>query len=154
MVDETATEENEAVKNKELAHSTGPKLKPLKEPEPQPEPKAEETEAAVKKQETEPEQPADNEDAPPAKTEAKPKKQDEAAEAAEHAKRDAAVQELIDSRKYELPINAVEKRKTKHFVVLGVLLAILLVLVWIDIAADAGLIHISGIKPVTHFFSN
>lgn len=76
------------------------------------------------------------------------------AEAAEQAKHDAATQKLVDSKKYFLPINAVEKRKTKRFIVLGILLVILLALAWGDIAADAGIIHVSGIKPPTHFFSN
>lgn len=75
-------------------------------------------------------------------------------EAAKQARHDAEIQRLIDSRKYELPINAVEKRKAKHFVVLGFLLAVLLAMAWADIALDAGLVHVDGVKPVTHFFSN
>jgi hypothetical protein len=39
-------------------------------------------------------------------------------------------------------------------VALGVVLAIVLALAWADIALDAGLIQINGVKPVTHFFSN
>jgi len=69
-------------------------------------------------------------------------------------KHDAAIQKLVDSKQYFLPINAVEKRKTKRFVILGVILSLLLALAWVDVALDAGLIHIGGIKPVTHFFSN
>lgn len=76
------------------------------------------------------------------------------AEAEAKAKHDAAIQKLVDSKQYFLPINAVEKRRTKHFVILGVLLSILLLLAWGDIALDAGLIQVSGVKPVTHFFSN
>ena len=86
---------------------------------------------------------------------AKPdKKDDKGVGEQAQAVRDAAVQELIESRRYELPINAVEKRKAKHFVILGILLAVILALVWADIALDAGLIRIDGVKPVTHFFSN
>lgn len=70
------------------------------------------------------------------------------------ARHEAVVERLVNSRKYELPINAVEKRKTKNFVVLGFLLSILLVLVWADVALDAGLVKLNGVKPVTHFFSN
>jgi hypothetical protein len=76
------------------------------------------------------------------------------AEAEALAKHDEAIQQLVDSKQYFLPINAVEKRKTRHFVILGVLLSVLLLLAWGDIALDAGLIQISGIKPATHFFSN
>lgn len=67
---------------------------------------------------------------------------------------DQAIQDLIDSKKYYVPINAVEKRRAKQFVLLGLLFSILLLLVWGDIALDAGLIEVSGIKPVTHFFSS
>ncbi len=78
-----------------------------------------------------------------------PKKDDQA-----QAKQNAVIERLVNSKKYELPINAVEKRKTKQFVVLGIFLAILLVVVWVDVALDAGLIKLNGIKPITHFFSN
>ena len=72
----------------------------------------------------------------------------------EQEKHDAAIQKLIDSKKYELPINSVEQRRSKRVVVFGVALSLILIVAWADIALDAGLIHISGIKPVTHFFSN
>lgn len=78
----------------------------------------------------------------------------EEAKAAEQAKHDATIQKLIDSKQFYLPINSVEKRKTKRFVVLGIILSLLLAFAWTDIALDAGLVQISGIKPVTHFFSN
>jgi hypothetical protein len=77
----------------------------------------------------------------------------EAAEAAQ-AEHDAAIQKLIDSKQYNLSINTVEKRKSKHFVILGVILSLVLAAAWADIALDAGLVHIHGVKPVTHFFSN
>ncbi|HVX24486.1 MAG TPA: hypothetical protein VG992_04065, partial [Candidatus Saccharimonadales bacterium] len=77
-----------------------------------------------------------------------------AAEAAKQAEHDAAMQKLVDSKQYFLPINAVEKRKSKHFVIFGVFLALVLAAAWVDIALDAGIITISHIKPVTHLFSN
>ena len=76
------------------------------------------------------------------------------AEAEARAKHAEAVQKLVDAKQYFLPINTVEKRKTKHFVLLGAVLSVLLALTWADIALDAGLIQISGVKPITHFFSN
>jgi hypothetical protein len=76
------------------------------------------------------------------------------AEAAAIAEHDAATQKLIDDKQYFLPINAIEKRKSKRFVALGIVLSVLLALAWVDIALDAGLVHINGVKPVTHFFSN
>lgn len=63
------------------------------------------------------------------------------------------VDKLIESKKYFLPINSVEKRRSKRVVAFGILLSLLLIVAWIDIALDAGLIEINGIKPVTHFFS-
>ncbi|HET9174585.1 MAG TPA: hypothetical protein VFN56_04915 [Candidatus Saccharimonadales bacterium] len=77
--------------------------------------------------------------------------EEEAAKAA--AEHDAAIQKMIDAKQYFLPINTVEKRKTKHFIWAGVVLAVVLAVAWMDIALDAGLIHIAGIKAVTHFFS-
>ncbi len=76
------------------------------------------------------------------------------AEAAAKAKHDAEVQQLIDSEQYTLPIHTVEQRKSKRFVLLGIGLAIILILIWLDIALDAGIIKLGGLKPLTHFFSN
>lgn len=76
------------------------------------------------------------------------------AEAAADAKRDAALQKLIDSKKYYVPVNAVEKRRAKRITALGIALAIILALCWVDVALDAGIVQIGNVKPVTHFFSN
>lgn len=67
---------------------------------------------------------------------------------------DAALQKLIESKKYFLPINALEKRRSKQFVALGIFLSLILIIAWADIALDAGLLHINNIKPITHFFSS
>lgn len=137
-----------------LTHAGAPKLQPLGT-----EPVQEPAEEKASSPSSEPEAklgavPADDPVREP-KPESEPKSDEkDEIEAAEHAKQQAAVQELVDSRKYELPINSVEKRKAKHFVVLGILLAVLLALAWGDIALDAGLIHVNGVKPATHFFSN
>ncbi len=74
-------------------------------------------------------------------------------EAAEQAKHQAGIDKLADSKKYFLPINAVEKRRSKRFVALGILLSLLLAAAWVNIALDAGLIELNGLKPLTHFFS-
>lgn len=66
--------------------------------------------------------------------------------------RAANLQKIANAKTYYLPINSVEKRKTKRFVVLGILLSILLIMIWVDIALDAELIRIDGITPVTSFF--
>lgn len=85
---------------------------------------------------------------------AKDAKQQEEAEAAEKAERDRQVQGLITSRRYELPIKTVEDRQTRRFVLLGTGLAVILIVLWLDIALDAGLIHMGGLHAPTHFFSN
>ncbi len=90
----------------------------------------------------------------PTQAEPKPKAVDEAAETAKQAERDAALQKLADSKQYLLPINTVEKRRTKRVVILGIVVSVVLLVAWADIALDAGLIQIQGIKPVTHFFSS
>jgi len=77
----------------------------------------------------------------------------ENAAAAAAAKREAALQKLVESKKYVLPINSLEQRRTKRVVLLGLLLSLLLAAAWVDIALDAGLIHLAGLHPVTHFFS-
>lgn len=100
--------------------------------------------------------PSDPEE-PPA-DEAQPSKEEAAkqleAEDSEEAKRQAAIDKLADSKQYYLPINSVEKRRSKRFVLVGVVLSLLLIVAWADIALDAGLIHIGNVKSPTHFFSN
>ncbi len=76
-----------------------------------------------------------------------------AKESEDAAKQDAELQGLVDSKKYFLPINTVQKRRTKRFVTVGVGITILLALIWVNIALDAGLIHIGELKALTHIFS-
>jgi hypothetical protein len=79
---------------------------------------------------------------------------DEEAEAAKQAEADAKIRKLVDSKKYFLPINAVEQRRSARIAAVGAVLAIILAVAWVDVALDAGLIHLGNIKPVTHLFSN
>jgi hypothetical protein len=72
---------------------------------------------------------------------------------AENIKREAALEELVDGKKYFLPINSVERRRSKRIVIGGVLLSLILIVAWVDIALDASLIQLGGLKSVTHFFS-
>lgn len=74
----------------------------------------------------------------------------EAKAAAEHQQK---IDKLVESRQYFLPINAVQKRRTRHHVLLGLVLIVLLGLAWVDVSLDAGIFKISGIHPLTHFFS-
>lgn len=147
--------------------STKPKLQPLTTEEEQkltaPAPEAEtaaptETTAEAPASATEEKDKSSEKPAPVTKTELRegdvikdPAKDEDAADqaAAEHA---AAIQKLVDSKKYFLPINSVEKRRTKRIIILGLLLSVLLLLAWVDIALDAGLISIDGVNALTDFF--
>lgn len=80
------------------------------------------------------------------------KKLQDEAEDKEAKKRQQAVARLVESKKYYLPINTVEKRRSKRVVILGVTLSVVLLLGWINIALDAGLIELGGIKALTDFF--
>ncbi|HSX37106.1 MAG TPA: hypothetical protein VLG13_03270 [Patescibacteria group bacterium] len=114
---------------------------------------AEEPDAATPEPEEKASEPETGGKSPIAQT---PEQQDVAAKKAEEeaAKHEAEVQKLVDDEKYFLPINTVESRKTKRFVVLGALLIVVLGLAWADVALDAGLIHITGVKALTHFFTH
>lgn len=76
-----------------------------------------------------------------------------AIEAEKASKQEVELQGLVDSKKYFLPINTVEKRRTKRFVAVGAGISILLVIIWVDVALDAGLIKIGGLKALSHIFS-
>lgn len=68
-----------------------------------------------------------------------------AAEAAEYEK-------LIEDKTYFLELNATQKRRNIQIYILGVIVIIILALAWLDIALDAGFVHIPGVQPLTHIF--
>ena len=70
------------------------------------------------------------------------------------AERQAALDKLVESQKYFLPVDAVELRRAHQFIVYGLLLIIVLGFVLTDLALDAGLLHLNGISALTNFFSN
>jgi len=109
---------------------------------------AAETDTAASKEETD--ETKDEGDAQKAPQAAPADLQAEETKRAEH---EAAILKLAESKQYYLPINSVEKRHTRRIVLAGLVIAVLLALAWVDIALDAGLIHLSGIQPLTHFFS-
>ncbi|HSX47527.1 MAG TPA: hypothetical protein VLF63_02015 [Patescibacteria group bacterium] len=63
------------------------------------------------------------------------------------------VQKLTSSKKYFLPINTLETRRSHRNVALGILLSIILIVAWLDVALDAGIINMSTSLPHTKFFS-
>lgn len=71
----------------------------------------------------------------------------------EAAKYQEKLDAMVESKQFYLPINTIEHRRTKQFIVLGAILSVVLALVWLDIALDSGLLHIDGVKPLTNFFN-
>lgn len=69
------------------------------------------------------------------------------------AERQANLDKIAEAKTYYLPINQVVRRRSKHIALAGVLLIIIMGLAWADVALDAGLITIPGVKAPTHFFS-
>lgn len=80
--------------------------------------------------------------------------QDDAAVAKAAAERAEAVRKLVSAETYFLPINHREKRRTKRFVLLGLLLIVALAVAWLDVALDAGLISNPQNLPHSHFFTS
>lgn len=76
------------------------------------------------------------------------------AEAAAKQKADEALQLLVESKQYLLPINTAEKRRTKRTLVIGIVFSIILIAAWLDVALDAGMVHLGNVQPLTHFFSS
>jgi hypothetical protein len=70
--------------------------------------------------------------------------------AAEHQ---ANIEKVALAKTYYLPINQVVRRRSKHVAIGGTVLIVILGLAWADVALDAGLITIPGVKAPTHFFS-
>lgn len=72
--------------------------------------------------------------------------------ATELAKKQAEEQEkIIASGQFYLPINAVEKRRTKRNLILGTILLVVVVVLAALAAWDAGLFSIPGLQPPTNF---
>lgn len=70
------------------------------------------------------------------------------------AAREVELEKLIESKQYYLPITTVEQRRTTRVVIGGTFVSVVLLLMWVNVALDAGLIELGGLRPVTHFFSN
>lgn len=127
--------------------STKPKLQPLTPPSEHEEPQSDTSQDENEVVNEAPEPPNAE-----AKNSKKTVEESEELEAKRKAERAANLQKIANAKTYYLPINSVEKRKTKRFVALGVLLSILLIMIWINIVLDAELMQIDGITPVTSFF--
>jgi hypothetical protein len=144
--EETKPEELESLKEKSVENTSAEKSEKTEEPD-----------ETREESESTGDQP-DEVDKEPSKADKqletkKSKMPDPDVESAQQAAAEAKRQQIIDSKKYFLPINTVEHRRSRRFVMLGIVVAVLLLLAWADIALDAGIIHLDGIKPLTHFFS-
>ena len=76
----------------------------------------------------------------------------EAAELEASAKSQDELDIMVAKKTYFLPINAVELRRSKHVTIFGMLFIILLALIWLNFALDAGLVTIPGVGPVIQLF--
>jgi hypothetical protein len=70
----------------------------------------------------------------------------------EAAEKEMAIQKLVEGKEFYLPINQVEKRRTKRVVAAGIILSLVLIMAWVNLSLDAELLEIPGVQPVTHFF--
>lgn len=69
------------------------------------------------------------------------------------AARQAELEKVIESKQYFLPIRSAEARRGLRVALLLLLLVLVLALVWLDIALDAGIVHIGGLHSLTHLFN-
>ena len=129
----------------------------LPEAETTPEPEEEKTPDAALEEEKETDKPAENPDSQNADAGVplvgnKDAKEAAALEAA--AKQKEELDKLVERRDYFLPINTVERRRSKIVTILGLLLIVLLGLLLFNMLLDVGFLRIEGVSPLTHFFSS
>jgi hypothetical protein len=86
-------------------------------------------------------------DADAAKTDGKKE-----SEKPDYGQLNAEQQKAVDSGEYFLPIKTAEGRRVRREIIAAVFFVVLLVVAWVDIMLDAGLIKIDGIHALTHFF--
>lgn len=77
----------------------------------------------------------------------------EVAAAEAKAAREQELEALIVSGKYQVPINAVQRKRSRIHTVLLFLLALVLAAALFDAVLDAGLVNLPVNVPHTHFFS-
>lgn len=151
LSDDDGTDKKVAVNKKPVeeapaAEAEAPKDVPKDEPQaPETEEKVEEP--APETSETE-EVPADIGGDTPPSLENKAQKEAEAA-----AKQQAELDKLTESRDYFLPINAVERRRSKVVVWSLLVLSLVLGLVLVNFLLDADVLTINGVKPLTNLFN-
>ena len=63
------------------------------------------------------------------------------------------INQIVESGRYFLPINRLEKRHNRKMVLVGLVICVVLLAAWLDIALDAGIIPDANNLPHTHFFT-
>ena len=116
-----------------------PQAEPASEPEPKPEV-------------TEPKTDSESQSAPPEAQSEAAKMRRQLQQEEESRERIEKINQLVESERYFLPINMKEKRYNQRVILIGLLICILLAVVWLDVALDAGIINNSLHLPHTHFF--
>jgi hypothetical protein len=77
----------------------------------------------------------------------------EAVAAEAKAKREAELEAIIESGKYAVPINAVQRKRSRITTILLCVLAVVLLVALLDVVADVGVVKLPSSVPHTHFFS-
>lgn len=70
------------------------------------------------------------------------------------AKKREEINGLVESRDYFLPINAVERHRSKVVAIFGLVLILALGALLVDLLLDVGFIRLGGVHSLTHFFSS
>jgi len=78
---------------------------------------------------------------------------EEAAAAEAKVKRQQEVEDIIASGKYTVPVDAVQRKRSRTHIILLCILAVLLLLALLDVVFDMGLVNAPRGVPHTHFFS-
>jgi len=78
---------------------------------------------------------------------------EEAAAVEAKLKRETELESIIESGKYAVPINAVQRKRSHVATLLLCVLAIVLLVALLDVAADVGIVKLPSSVPHTHFFS-
>ena len=120
-----------------------PKDEPQAEPASEPEPKPEANE---------PKTDSESQSAPPEAQSEAAKMRRQLQQEEENRAHIEKINQLVESERYFLPINMKEKRYNQRVILIGVLICIVLAVVWLDVALDAGIINNSLHLPHTHFF--
>jgi hypothetical protein len=78
---------------------------------------------------------------------------EEVAAAEAKAKRSQDLEDIIASGKYVVPVDAVQRRRSRIATAFLVVLTVALAVVLLDVIVDVGIVHVPSAVPHTHLFS-